>query len=149
MPLGILRQNKTAHAVPLVVGTPEVAPRTRLFQIFLVKILTAKAACHLCDAPVVEGILNGAVAGTVDAIGDVAQTVVLRKPTTTVLLVVGTGVDGGIFQHGLEGEVVVDALHPFGIGIGNNHFCIRTSLRATVAVAAAGIGHVALPHIYI
>ena len=148
-PLGILRQDETPHVVPLVVGTPEVAPRARLFQIFLVKILTAKAACHLCNAPVAESIFNRSVASTVDAIGDVAQTVVLREPTTAMFLVVGTRVDGGIFQHGLEGEVVVDAAQAFGKGVGNDDFGIRTTLRAPVAVAATGIRHVALACVYI
>ena len=148
-PLGILRQNKTAHAIPLVVLAPEVAPRTRLLQILPSECLLPQAARHLRNAPVAEGIFHGSVAGAVDAIGDVAQAVVLRESATAVLLVVSTRVYCGILEHGLEGQLIVDATQLLRKGIGNDHLGIRTSLRATVAVAAAGIGHVVLACVYI
>ena len=149
MPLGILRQDETAHPIPFVIAAPEVTPRLRLRHVFLVEVLPAEAARHLRYAPITESIFNRSVASTVDAIGNVTQTEVLRESATAVLLMIGTWINSSILEHRLEGKGIVDALQSFGIGIGNNHLCIRTSLRATIAVAAAGIGHVALPHIYI
>ena len=61
-----------------------------------------------------------------------------------MLLVVGPRIGFRIFQHGLEGEVVVDALDALDEGIGNDYLSVRTALGSSVAVAAAGIGHIAL-----
>ena len=62
-----------------------------------------------------------------------------------MLLVVGSGIGLGILQHRLQSQLIVDALQPLDVGIGYDDLCIRAALRPAVAVAAAGIGQIALP----
>ena len=148
-PVGAFRKNKSLHAIPFVVSTPKVAPVARLRHILFIKVLTAKAAGHLSDAPIVEGIFNGTISGTVDAIGNVAETVVLRKSATTMLLMVGLRINGSILEHGFKGKGVVDARKTFGKSIGDDHLGIGTALGTSVAVATTGIRHVAFSRVYI
>ena len=54
-----------------------------------------------------------------------------------------------ILYHCLQCKLVVDTVESACHSIGNNNFAMTTSLRASVAVAASRIGHVALVLIYI
>ena len=140
----ITRHDIALHVVPLIVAAPEVAPVARLPQIAVVDILTPQAFCHLCDTIVIVGILDGTRAGTVDAVWDIAQRGIFLESAPPVFLVVGTRIGLSILQHRLKGILVVDTLQSLHEGIGNHDLRIRAALRPAVAVAAAGIGHVAL-----
>ena len=141
---GIAGHDIPLHVVPLIVAAPEVAPVARLPQIAVVDILTPQAFCHLCDTIVIVGILDGTRARTVDAVWDIAQRGIFPESAAPVFLVIGTRIGLSVLQHRLKGILVVDTLQSLHKGIGNHDLRIRAALRPAVAVAAAGIGHVAL-----
>ena len=64
-----------------------------------------------------------------------------------MFLMVGTRVCIRILEHGLQSKFVVNAFQFLNKGICNHHFRIGTSLCASIAVAAAGIGHIAFPFV--
>ena len=61
-----------------------------------------------------------------------------------MLLMICPWIHLGILQHGFERIVVVDAFHAFNESISDDDLSIRASLGPTIAVATAGIRHVAL-----
>ena len=107
--LRIARHDETAHPLPFVVAAPQVLPVAGALEVFPVEVVVSQTLGHLGDAPVVVAVLHGAVAGAVDAVGDVAQRVVFPESATAVLLVGHTAhiavvVGGrhlGILDHGL------------------------------------------------
>ena len=60
-----------------------------------------------------------------------------------MFLMVGTRINIRIFEHRLQSEFIVNALQTLYKGICNHHFSIGTALCATIAVATAGIRHIA------
>ena len=103
-----------------------------------------QAFSNLGDTPIVEGIFHRARTGPVDAVRYIAQTVIGHQSTPTLLFFIAARRNVGIFQHQPKGFLVVDACQPFDEGIGNDHLGMTPTLCAPIAVAAAGIGHIAV-----
>jgi len=98
---------------------------------------------HEADAIVVVGIFDGAIARAIDAVGDIAEATISFESPAPFLFFVPAGRNGGVFEHRLEGKLIVDALQSLCISVGNHHFGVRPTLRSSVAVAASRVGHVA------
>ena len=141
---GRARHDETTHAPPFVVVAPQVFPVLRAFHILFTDIPTSQLACHLRNTPVVVSILHGARSRTVDAVRHISQPYIFVQSSATVFLMVGTRVHLAILQHGLQCQLIVDALNTLGQCVGYHNVGIRAALRATVAVATTCIGQVAL-----
>ena len=53
----------------------------------------------------------------------------------------------GIFQHGLQRQLIIDAFQAACESLGHHYLAMRSSLRAPIAIATARVGHVALVEI--
>ena len=127
-----------------VVGTPEVLPVFRLLHVLLIDAVVAQSFGHLCDGPVAEGIFDGTVAGTVDAVRDVSVAEVFDKSSASFGFLITSGWNGGIDEHTLQGILPIDAGETLRVSVGDDNLGIAAALRATIAVAASCIGHVAV-----
>ena len=127
-----------------VVSTPEVFPVFRLLHVLLVEAVVAQSLGHLSNGPVAEGIFDGAVAGTVDAVGNVSVAEIFDKTATTFGFLITSRRNGSIYEHTLQGILPIDTGEPLGVGVGDDNLGIAAALRTTIAITAACIGHVAV-----
>ena len=125
-----------------IIVTPEVLPVTGLLQIVLIKIFFSQPFGNRGNGIIAIGVFHGAVSGTRNAVGDVAQLQVMGQATASFRFMAVAGTDGCVFQHGLQAEFIIYSFQAFYEGVGYYDLSIGTALCASVAVATPGIRHV-------